>query len=124
MSTRLLLVEDNELVGGALTEYLQWAGYEVHYASNGRAALEIAQHFPVDLVVSDIKMPGMSGYTLGHELRRLYRLPVLLMSGYQEPSDQADMATHDSFDFLAKPFTPDQLMGRICGLLNRSVSAC
>ena len=79
MAIHLLVVDDNELVGESLRDYLQIVGYIVHYTTSGPAALQWnasdrAGHM-------DIMMPTWTG-TLCHELRRVYQIPVLLMSGF------------------------------------------
>ena len=112
MTISLLLVDDDELVLEALTEYLQFVGYIVYPAANGVEALRLASLFPIDLVLSDLRMPGMDGYTLCRELYRLHNLPALLMSGFYEEYEQKD-ATAGIHDFIRKPFLPDELESRI-----------
>jgi two-component system response regulator BaeR len=111
--TQLLLVDDNLFVGEALTDYLQWAGYDVYYTTSGMAALEAAKQVPFCLVVSDLKMPGMDGGTLCQELRRLYKMPMILMSGYLDEEDALKMAAAGFTDVLPKPFLPEALESRI-----------
>ena len=112
MTISLLLVDDDELVLEALTEYLQFVGYIVYPAANGVEALRLASLFPIDLVLSDLRMPGMDGYTLCRELYRLHNLPALLMSGFYEEYEPKNTAA-GVYDFIRKPFLPDELERRI-----------
>jgi DNA-binding response OmpR family regulator len=121
MTISLLLVDDDALVLEALTEYLQFMGYTVYPASNGTEALRLANHFPLDLVLSDLKMPGMDGYTLCRELYRLHRIPALLMSGFFENYERAHI-TVGVRDFIRKPFLPDELNDRIHTILAQAVT--
>ena len=116
MTISLLLVDDDKLVLEALTEYLQFSGYIVYPAANSTEALQLANDFPIDLVLSDLRMPGMDGYTLCRELYRLHNLPALLMSGFYEEYEQID-ARDGIFDFIRKPFLPSELENRIQTIL-------
>ena len=117
MAIHLLVVDDNELVGESLRDYLQIVGYIVHYTTSGPAALQLAERFPIALVISDIMMPDMEGYTLCHELRRVYQIPVLLMSGFISEYDLKKMAVEGFDNFIHKPFSLDKLARKIKEIL-------
>jgi DNA-binding response OmpR family regulator len=117
MTKRLLIVDDNEIFGEALTEYLRELGFHAHFAPDGMSALMIAERMSFHLVVSDIKMPGIDGYTLCHELIRLYNIPTILMSGYIDEKDVERMAPSAFSAILVKPFAPDELERRINAVL-------
>ncbi|MFE0250798.1 SpoIIE family protein phosphatase [Streptomyces sp. NPDC059010] len=112
---RLLVVDDNADMRAYLTQLLQ-PDYDVLLAADGRAALEVALAQPVELVLSDVMMPGMDGFELVRALRadsRTARLPIVLLTARagEEESVQGRQAGAD--DYLAKPFSARQLLARV-----------
>lgn len=111
MSTKVLVVDDKQMMRDSVGAILQRAGYVVVVASGGEDALaKAAKHRPA-AVVTDLKMPGMTGLELLSALREQdAELPVVLMTAYGTVSD-AVRAMHDgAFDFVQKPFEGDQLV--------------
>ncbi|MDA1093324.1 MAG: PAS domain S-box protein [Acidobacteria bacterium] len=107
----VLLVEDEEAVRGAVRGWLQQAGYRVLEASAGEEALKLAASHegPIHVMLTDVKMPGMTGWRLSEELARNREpIPVIYMSGYPEPVQPFDRT--DAPAFLQKPFTPSALL--------------
>ncbi len=118
----VLLVEDDDLVRQAFTRMLGRAGYKVLTARSGGDAIVTAEKAEgaVDLLVTDMIMPHMSGRELAERLSGTYEnLPVLFISGYLGD----DILDHGTFDletsFLEKPFTEQQFLEKIRGLLDR-----
>jgi nitrogen-specific signal transduction histidine kinase/ActR/RegA family two-component response regulator len=121
----VLVVEDDPAVCVVTRRVLERAGYRVLTAENGLEALKVAERLdgPLDIVVSDMTMPGMGGIELGQELRRRRPgLRVLYLSGYTE--NQANFAGSEQpgNDFLGKPFTASALLTHVRRLLDRSSS--
>ena len=119
-----VVVDDEEMVRGVMTRLLESAGYKVLAAENGERALAVMQehHEPVALIISDIEMPAMDGLDLVAFLRSAYpALPALLVSG-QPPQYLVDNRHRidDETHFLAKPFTPTELLGRVRAILGTS----
>jgi two-component system, cell cycle sensor histidine kinase and response regulator CckA len=118
---RVLLVEDNPVVRQAEERILRDAGYDVYAAENGVAALCVvaALHEPVDVLITDLKMPEMGGRAMVARLREDWpELPALLVSGY-EPGNVFDLVTlPERTRFLEKPFTADALLGAVRALLD------
>jgi two-component system, cell cycle sensor histidine kinase and response regulator CckA len=110
---RVLLVEDEAAVRELVERILRKAGFEVTAAPDPMVALRMAVDAgPFDLLVSDIVMPGMNGIELARELRASRPdLRVLLISGYTE--EAVGRVGPDGLDLLAKPFTADELLGRV-----------
>ena len=113
---RVLLVDDEESLRVTLAGNLELEGHEVLEASDGHQALEVLRNEKVDLVLSDIRMPGLGGVELLQHLRRSHPdLPVLLMTAYTA-DDQLDTAVMAGvFAVLKKPFDPEaaiRLMAR------------
>lgn len=114
----LLVVEDDPLVRRTTVRALCALGYRVSSAESAELALELPDLETVALLVSDVRLPGMSGHVLASELRKRFpQLPVLLVSGFAEAVPE--YADAERFPFLRKPFTPGVLAERVRGLLDR-----
>jgi two-component system cell cycle sensor histidine kinase/response regulator CckA len=119
-SSRLLLVEDEDAVRSFAVRALQNKGYEVFEASSGDNALEVIEEKKpkIDLMVSDVMMPGMDGIELGKRVREIYpNLTIIFMSGYTEDKFKDDMGP--GIHFLAKPFTLKQLAEKVKEVLEK-----
>ena len=104
---RILAVEDEPEVLDVLRAMLSAAGHTVFTAASGREALELFEHETVDLVLTDLGMPGMTGLALAEQLKRQRAIPILLLTGW---ADELDAATAPSVDLVvAKPFTRERL---------------
>lgn len=115
----ILLVEDEDSVRSMVARVLRGAKFTVLDACDGRKALEIlAKNGPVDLLVTDIVMPGMSGYQLAQEVRKvLPDLRVLFMSGYADEALLRAASASGRAAIVMKPFSPTDLLRRIQTLL-------
>jgi len=101
----VLVVDDEKNYLVVLEDLLQEAGYEVATASSGAQAVEIIQNMPVDAVLSDIKMPGMSGIELLDAIKALDAdLPVILMTAYAEVDQAVNAMKNGALDHIQKPF--------------------
>lgn len=112
----VLLVEDQLGVRRAARRILRRAGYHVFEAAHGADALALLAAYdgPLDLLLTDVVMPGMSGPQLAMQLlEKRPDLPVLYMSGYAEDVHEVRRALSRGQHFLAKPFTPEQLLRRV-----------
>jgi signal transduction histidine kinase/CheY-like chemotaxis protein len=118
-SATILVVEDEPGVRQLTAESLEGCGYRVMQAADARAAVPMLERETIDLLVSDIVMPGgMSGLDLAEEVRHRYRnLPVLLTTGYAEAIDRVT-AQGQRFELLQKPFRPKDLTAKIHQMLN------
>lgn len=108
------LVEDDADLAAATSQLLSLGGYTVRHFADARAALAaIDESFP-GIVVSDIRMPGMSGVELFRSLReRDSELPVILITGHADVETAVSALKAGAWDFLAKPFDPDVLLGAV-----------
>jgi PAS domain S-box-containing protein len=115
----VLLVEDEESVRRLGRRALEAAGFRVHEADGGEEALRLVRREPIDLVISDIVMPGMSGLELAEHIARLRPgVPVLFVSGYAEEHPESPRAPAGVRELLGKPFRPQQLVERVRQLLD------
>ncbi|MDQ6896711.1 MAG: response regulator transcription factor [Actinomycetota bacterium] len=117
---RVLLVEDEPGMAAALSRGLTAEGYVVDHAPDGPAGLEAARFGAYDVVVLDIMLPGLSGYTLVRTLREEENwVPVLLLSAKDGEHDVADGLDYGADDYLTKPFSFVVLLARLRSLLRR-----
>lgn len=119
--TTILLVEDNQSLRNMLAMRLTRAGYQIAEAAGGAQALEAFDQMSIDLMVVDIMMPGMDGFTLTEELREAgYTLPILIITAKQTLEDKRRGFSTGADDYMVKPLDIDELMLRIEALLRRA----
>jgi signal transduction histidine kinase len=108
--SRILIIDDEEVVADSCTQILQDGTCEVAAAPDGAHGLRQAQEFHPDLVFVDLKMPGMSGFEVLEKLHDLDpTIVAIVITGFATVSSAVDSMKHGAFDFLPKPFTPDEL---------------
>lgn len=122
MSKRLLVVDDEPNLLRAVAACLKAENYEVSAARSGREALmQLAEAVP-DLIISDIRMPGMDGYTLARQLRgspRTALVPIVFLTAKDETADRVEGFRAGVDAYLTKPFEPEELIAVVNGILNR-----
>lgn len=112
--TRLLIVDDEKSICDILTKYLEKNAYEVFSARDGRQAVDILTENNIDLVLTDIKMPGMSGVDLLKWVKeRNQALPVLITTGYPTLDTAIEALKLGAFDYLTKPFHLEEIGEKI-----------
>jgi signal transduction histidine kinase len=117
----VLLVDDQDAVRAVTRAHLEAAGYRVLEASCGAEALTLAVENDIELLVSDVAMPGMSGLELSRSIRkRSEALPILLISGYSDADIAAGDALPQGARFLSKPFTAERLRSEVAQALGRA----
>jgi DNA-binding response OmpR family regulator len=118
---KILVVEDDKSTSKLMCAILKSNGYEALAASDGEEALEILDQHHVDLLIVDIMMPNMDGYTLTEELRGAkYNLPILMVTAKQLPEDKHKGFIVGTDDYMTKPVDKDEMLLRIKALLRRS----
>ena len=102
---RVLVVDDEAAMRDLLKKTLALADYDVDVAPDGRAALERLRLFSYDLLITDLKMPGMDGLAVIHEARRLHdNLPVIIITGFSTEASAIEAANLGVSGYLTKPF--------------------
>jgi heavy metal response regulator len=118
---RVLIVEDDKKVGGFLKQGLQEEQYAVDVCRSGSDALHLSQVNPYDVIILDIMLPGMDGFTVCREMRQKGTLtPILMLTAKDEIADKVTGLSEGADDYLTKPFSFDELLARIRALLRRS----
>ena len=126
MPTRILIVEDDPDIAQLVARYLDKAGFTTERVASGREALETITERPPDLVVLDLMLPHMDGL----EVCRLLRahdatagIPVIMLTARAEESERIVGLELGADDYLAKPFSPNELVARVRALLRRAQRA-
>ena len=120
---QLLLVDDDAELCAMLREYLEPEGFDAETAENGQSALERLARGGIDLVVLDVMLPGLSGFEVLRRLRATSRVPVLMLTARGEEIDRVVGLEMGADDYLAKPFSPRELVARIRAVLRRMADA-
>jgi len=116
--TRILLVDDEELIRRSLEVNLRREGFEIFSVASAEAALATLQHQPCDLLLTDYFMEGMTGTDLLKEVKKLYpQIKVIIFSGYEKKDSAEEMLRLDADDFICKPIDFEDLLERIAGVL-------
>lgn len=117
---KLLIVDDEERIRKLIAKYAVFEGYEVAEAENGMQAVEMARTDPGDLVILDIMMPELDGFSTAREIRKNSDVPIIFLSARGEEYDKIHGFELGVDDYVVKPFSPRELMMRVGAVLRRS----
>lgn len=117
---RVLVIDDEEAARRAVAEGLRQAGHDVLEAADGVVGLEAALRAGPDLVVLDLRLPGLEGERLLERLRQASAVPVIVVSAKRAEDDRVALLDLGADDYLVKPFTVRELVARIRAVLRRS----
>lgn len=118
---KVLIVDDEKGIREVIKEYSISEGYQVLEAENGLEALQILeQKSDIDVIVLDIMMPKMDGYTALKSIRKTYDIPVIMLSARADEFDKLQSFDMGVDDYVTKPFSPRELMARIKVVTNRN----
>ena len=121
MSERILLVEDEEKLARMVELELNYEGYQVEKALDGRRGLELALSSSFDLVLLDIMLPQLSGMEVLRRLRRESQVPVIMLTARDSVVDKVAGLDSGADDYITKPFAIEELLARIrAALRNKS----
>jgi len=118
---RLLLVEDDEMLGKAVKAGLKQDGYTVDWLTDGESALQALESDDFDVIVLDIGLPGLSGIEVLQRIRQKKNaIPVMILTAYDTVSDRISGLDAGADDYLIKPFDLDELLARLRAITRRS----
>ncbi len=120
MSCLVLVVEDDPKTRALLRVYLEREGLRVMAAADGAQALALARETTPDLAILDLMLPGLDGLGLCRRLREHSSLPILFLSARSTEDDKVAGLEQGADDYVAKPFSPRELMARVHALLRRA----
>jgi len=119
-SDRVLVVDDDPELRQLLADYLTDSGYAVDLAGDGEQMRRVMARTMPDVIVMDLMLPGTDGLALTREVRAASRVPILMLSARGEEIDRIVGLEVGADDYLAKPFSPRELLARLRALLRRT----
>lgn len=117
--TRILIIEDEIKIATYLVQGLMESGYQAQCVHRGLEGLELLKHQPFDLIILDIMLPDIEGWTVLQILRQFSQVPVIFLSAKDQILDRVKGLELGADDYLAKPFSYIELLARIRSLLRR-----
>lgn len=117
---RILVVDDEERIRQIIKKYAVFEGYEIEEASDGMEAIEICRKKEFDIIILDIMMPELDGFSACREIRKTSKTPVLMLSARGEEYDKIHGFELGIDDYVVKPFSPKELMMRVNAIIKRT----
>lgn len=117
---KLLIVDDEEKIRRLIAKYAVFEGYEVAEAENGMRAVEMSRSGGYDLIILDVMMPELDGFSAAREIRKQSEVPIIFLSARGEEYDRIHGFELGVDDYVVKPFSPRELMMRVGAVLKRS----
>lgn len=117
---KLLIVDDEEKIRTLISKYAVFEGYDVVCAEDGMTAMELLRQKDFDLVILDIMLPDIDGFTVCRNLRKTKSTPVIMLSARGEEYDRLHGFEVGVDDYVTKPFSPKELMMRVAAILKRT----
>ena len=119
----LLIVDDEQRIRELIRKYAVFEGYEVDEAADGMQAVEKCRARRYDLVIMDVMMPELDGFSACREIRKTSQVPMLMLSARGEEYDRIHGFELGVDDYVVKPFSPKELMMRVGAILKRSAAS-
>ena len=121
MSSKILLVEDDQNFGDVLRSYLEMNDFDITLATDGEAGLEAYKKDDYDLCIFDVMMPKKDGFTLGKEIRDIDpAVPIIFLTAKALKEDVIEGFKIGADDYITKPFNSEELLYRVQAVLKRS----
>ncbi|NLT67004.1 MAG: response regulator transcription factor [Acidobacteria bacterium] len=116
---RILIVEDEKEMANGLKDILEFEGYEVVTAENGKEGLQAISRKEPDCIILDLMLPDLSGYEVCEQIRRKLTTPILMLTARSQDHDKIRGFKVGADDYLTKPFSVGELLARVMALLRR-----
>ncbi len=117
---RILIVEDDKKTASLVSLYLEREGFQTVLASDGLQALELARRHKPVLIILDLMLPRLDGWEVCRQLRQTSTVPILMLTARGEEVDRVSGLTLGADDYVAKPFSPRELVARVKAILRRA----
>ncbi len=118
--SRILVVDDESNIRNVVREYAEFDGFEVDEAENGIEAIRRVKENNYDLIIMDIMMPELDGYSACKEIKRIKSVPIIMLSARGEEYDKLFGFEIGIDDYVVKPFSPKELIARAHAVINRN----
>jgi len=120
---KILVVDDEDNIREVLKEYAEFEGHEVDEACDGMQAIEMAKNKDYDIIIMDVMMPRLDGYSACKEIRKIKQTPMLMLSARGEEYDKLFGFELGIDDYVVKPFSPKEVMARINAIVKRNTAS-
>ena len=110
---KILIIEDDADIAAIGRDYLELGGYEVSVCTDGAAGLAAALEQPFDLLLLDLMLPGMDGFTICRKVREAKDIPILMVTALGKDVDKIRGLGYGADDYIEKPFSPSVLVARV-----------
>ena len=117
---RVLVVDDEEKIRNVIKEYAEFEGYEIDEAADGMEAIAKCKTQDYDIIIMDVMIPKLDGFSSIKEIRKIKNIPVIMLSARGEEYDKLFGFEIGVDDYVVKPFSPKELMARINAVITRS----
>lgn len=117
--SKLLIVDDEEKIREVIKEYAEFSGYQADEAGDGMSAIGMVKLNDYDLIIMDIMMPKLDGFSAVKEIQKIKNIPVIMLSARGEEYDKLFGFELGIDDYVVKPFSPKELMARVNAVLTR-----
>lgn len=117
---KILIVDDEERIRELIKKYARFEGHEVHEAGDGMRAIEMCMENSYDIVIMDVMMPELDGFSAVNEIRKQSNIPVIMLSARGEEYDRIHGFEAGVDDYVVKPFSPRELMMRVEAVMKRA----
>ena len=118
----IIIVEDNEEIGGLLSDFLTAEGYDTYLALTGEEALAVYEEDGAKLIVLDIMLPGMDGFAVCSKIRENSNTPIIIVSAKDSKEDKLNGLMLGADDYIENPYDIDILLAKIAGIFKRRYS--
>ncbi len=118
--SKLLVVDDEFRIRQIIRKYAEFEGYTVEEAVDGMQAIEVCRNKEFDLIIMDVMMPELDGFSACREIRKFTQTPIIMLSARGEEYDKIHGFELGSDDYVVKPFSPKELMLRVNAVIKRS----
>ena len=116
---KILIVDDEPKIREVIREYAEFSGYEVEEAEDGMSAIGLCKLNDYDIIIMDIMMPKLDGFSACKEIKKIKDIPTIMLSARGEEYDKLFGFELGIDDYIVKPFSPKELMARINAVLSR-----
>ncbi len=120
---KLLIVDDEAMIRQVLCEYAVFEGYETDEAEDGMEAIRKCRENKYDLIIMDIMMPKLDGFSAVKEIKKIADIPVIMLSARSEEYDKLFGFEIGIDDYVVKPFSPKEVMARVAAVIKRNAKS-
>ena len=121
--SRILVVDDEKMIRNVVREYAEFEGDTVSEAGDGMEAVEMCRKNDYDIIIMDIMMPRLDGFSACKEIRKIKEIPVIMLSARGEEYDKLFGFEIGIDDYVVKPFSPKELMARVRAVIKRNTKS-